>query len=85
MPQPRWIYQIGNPINRRRPRAQERCVPPFPFAIAANDDDRSTDKLAADLVRQLGVDGAINACRQNLWFGVLQAIQHQHLLRRAGR
>ncbi|MCC7046373.1 MAG: hypothetical protein IT562_06650 [Alphaproteobacteria bacterium] len=65
--------------------AQELSVPPFPFAIAANDDDRSPDRLAADLVRQLGVDGAINACRQNLWFGVLQAIQRQHLLRRAGR
>lgn len=54
----------------------------LPFPPAANDS-QSPEKLAADLVRQLGVDGAINACRQNLWFGVLQAIQHQHLLRRA--
>ncbi len=60
-------------------------MPPFPFTIAANDDEHSTEKLAADLVRQLGMDGAINACRQNLWFGVLQAIQHQHLRHRAGR
>ncbi len=54
----------------------------LPFPPAANDS-QPPEKLAADLVRQLGVDGAINACRQNLWFGVLQAIQHQHLLRRA--
>ncbi len=60
-------------------------MPPFPFSVAANDDHQSTDKLAADLVRQLGVDGAINACRQNLWFGVLQAIQSQHLRHRARR
>ena len=57
---------------------------PFPVATAANDH-QTTDKLAADLVRQLGVDGAVNACRQNLWFGVLQAIQNQHLRRRYGR
>ncbi|MGQ0676248.1 MAG: hypothetical protein ACT4N4_09210 [Rhodospirillales bacterium] len=56
-------------------------MPPFKFGHAANDDGQSTDKLAADLVRQLGVDGAINACRQNLWFGVLAAIQHLHLRR----
>jgi len=60
-------------------------VPPFQFGHAANDDDQSVDKLAADLVRQLGIDGAINACRQNLWFGVLTAIQHQHLRRVARR
>ena len=35
--------------------------------------------------KQLGVDGAITACRQNLWFGVLNAIQNQHLRRRVGR
>jgi len=58
-------------------------VPSLPFSIAATDDEHSTDKLAADLVRQLGVDGAINACRQNLWFGVLQSIQHHHLRHRA--
>ena len=62
---------------------------PFPVATAAPDlaanDDQTTDKLAADLVRQLGVDGAVNACRQNLWFGVLQSIQNQHLRRRFGR
>ena len=57
---------------------------PFSFPSAANDDHASTDKLAADLVRQLGIDGAINACRQNLWFGVLQAIQHQHLRKTHG-
>ena len=60
-------------------------LPPFKFPAAANDDVQSTDKLAADLVRQLGVDGAINACRQNLWFGVLSAIQTQHLRRVARR
>lgn len=60
-------------------------MPPFPFSIAANDDTQSTDKLAADLVKQLGVDGAITACRQNLWFGVLTAIQNQHLRRRVAR
>ena len=57
---------------------------PFPVASAANDD-QSTDKLAADLIRNLGVDGAVTACRQNLWFGVLEAIQNQHLRRRARR
>ena len=55
----------------------------LPFPPAANDA-QTPEKLASDLVRQLGVNGAINACRQNLWFGALQAIQHQHLLRRAG-
>jgi len=59
-------------------------VLPFPVASAANDD-QSTDKLAADLIRNLGVDGAVTACRQNLWFGVLEAIQNQHLRRRARR
>jgi len=64
-------------------------VLPFPIAPAAHDeaanDDQTTDKLATDLVRQLGIDGAVNACRQNLWFGVLQSIQNQHLRRRFGR
>jgi hypothetical protein len=56
----------------------------LPFPPAANDS-QSPEKLATDLVRKLGVDGAINQCRQNLWFGVLQAIQNQHLLRARAR
>ncbi len=39
---------------------------------------KTTRRFARDLVRQLGFQAAVDACRRNVWDGVLHAIHWQH-------
>ena len=36
---------------------------------------KSNRELADELCEKLGIDGAKRACRQNMWYGVLEAIE----------
>lgn len=46
----------------------------FDQDAAANYSISSLDEMANRLVHHLGVDGAIRACRENRWIGILSVI-----------
>lgn len=54
---------------RAYPRA---CT--FDQDAAVNGGISSLDETANRLVQHLGVDGAIRACRENQWVGILSVI-----------
>ncbi len=55
--------------------------------IGAIDNRMCREKLADSLIECLGVDGAIHACQENVWDGVLDLVlRHKHRARqRLGR
>jgi hypothetical protein len=44
-------------------------------ALAANGQGHSSDRLARQLIRHLGIAGATRTCRENHWDGVLIAVE----------
>lgn len=46
----------------------------FDQDAAVNGSISSLDEIANRLVQHLGVDGAIRACRENQWVGILSVI-----------